>query len=189
MCPKLDCWVALNPELILGPITDRLLAIQEYPSWMRSWSWRLTNVRWACWRCTILLGSTQLTHSDYYHMTSAHWDCVSCFTILLSLYQEVILSESRLCPGTSQAQNRLCPCLSPQLAAQSPMPSPPCLDQSVLGKESRQHFLLFSHTNDASALLTCWEICVIFFYGRSVSSKPWDPVSQYFITSWKEYNR
>ena len=43
------------------------------------------------------------TDSFDYHMTSAHLDYVSHFTILLSLYQKAILSERRLCPGTSQA--------------------------------------------------------------------------------------
>lgn len=94
------------------------------------------------------------TDSFYYHMTLTHLDCVSCLTIMLSLYQKAILSESSLCPGTSHAQNGLCTWLSPQPAAQSPMPSP-CLDQSVLRKENRQPFLLFSHINDASALLIC----------------------------------
>lgn len=52
--------------------------------------------------------------------------------------------RSMLCPGTSQVQDRLSTCLSPQLSALN-LPSPSCLDRRVLGKESRQHFLSFSH--------------------------------------------
>lgn len=143
-----------SPAPVPGPITGRNLAAREYPAWMRSWSWRSTSQRWACWRSTILLGSTQLTLSHCDHVSWALVDCVSCFTILLSLYHKGLLAiwEARCVLGPAKHKTGCAPVAAPTLCPRH-LPSPPGLDRSALGKESRQHFLPFSHT-----LMMLWPI-------------------------------
>lgn len=63
------------------------------------------------------------TDSLYYHMTSAHLDCVSCFAILLWLYYKATLPKSMLCHKISQAPKRLCN----SVLAPNSLPSVICL--------------------------------------------------------------
>lgn len=136
--PQLNCWVALSPELIPRPIMDRFLAVQEHPPWMKPQGWRLTKVRWACRRCTILLGSTQLTHSDSYVwiISPPSWLCCHLTRRPYSLKEVCVLGP---------AKHRVCICQNPQVPTQCHLSSPLCPDHPSWEKRTSSVFFL-SHT-------------------------------------------
>lgn len=117
-------------------------------------------------------------HSPWFYPTDAFWLLLRdlcTFGLYLLLHSSALTlpggdtdhPRSMLCPGSSQVQGRLCTCLSPPLSAPCHLPSPPCLDQRVLGKESRWHFLPFSHIlMMLQPISQAGKLCMIYFGGQ-----------------------